>query len=90
MFHPRIGCAYFHVTGGAAQYLAQCIRDVQGVYFFDEFGQPEAMWKLRVQDLPALVIMDTHGYSLHDAIEEETALNLKKLLSPFLEEAPGS
>jgi fumarate hydratase class I len=74
------GCVYLHVTGGAAQYLAQCIRAVKEVHLLERFGQPEAMWVLAVQDLPALVTMDSHGASLHAVVEEESARNFKALL----------
>jgi len=74
------GCVYLHVTGGAAQYLARCIRDVKEVHLLERFGQPEAMWVLAVRDLPALVTMDSHGVSLHAAVEDETARNFQALL----------
>jgi tartrate/fumarate subfamily iron-sulfur-dependent hydro-lyase beta chain len=74
------GAVYLHVTGGAAQYLAQCIKAVLDVHLLEQFGQPEAMWVLKVEDLPALVTMDAHGVSMHAALEEQTALNLKQLL----------
>lgn len=74
------GSVYLHVTGGAAQYLARCIQAVKEVHLLDLFGQPEAMWVLAVQDLPALVTMDSHGKSLHAALEDETGRNFKALL----------
>lgn len=73
------GGVYLHVTGGAAQYLARCIKEVVGVHL-EEFGQPEAMWVLRVEDLPALVTMDASGASLHDEINTRSAQNIRKLL----------
>jgi len=74
------GCVYLHVTGGAAQYLARCIRAVKEVHLLERFGQPEAMWVLEVRDLPSLVTMDSHGESLHAAVEQESARNFKALL----------
>ena len=59
------GCVYFHAIGGAAQVLAECIKSVRGVYFMEEFGAPEAIWELEVQDFPVVVTMDSHGRSLH-------------------------
>lgn len=77
------GCAYLHAVGGAAQYLAECITKVEGVYL-EEFGQPESMWVLTVKDLPALVTMDAHGNSLHENILNDAAKRLEKLFSqPF-------
>jgi len=78
------GCVYLHVTGGAAQYLARCITAVKEVHLLERFGQPEAMWVLEVRDLPALVTMDSHGASLHAALEDETARNFKALLEEKL------
>lgn len=78
------GGVYLHVTGGAAQYLARCIKEVVGVHL-TEFGQPEAMWVLRVADLPALVTMDATGASLHAEIETRSAQNLRyQLERPFM------
>jgi len=77
------GCVYLHAAGGAAQYLAECITKVEGVYL-EEFGQPEAMWVLTIKDLPALVTMDSHGNSLHDKILNDSSKRLEELFSqPF-------
>ncbi len=74
------GGVYFHAVGGAAQYLAECIVKVEGVYL-EEFGQPESMWVLTVKDLPALVTMDAHGNSLHDHILNDSSKRLEELFS---------
>jgi fumarate hydratase class I len=48
-----------------------------------EFGTPEAMWHLRVQDFPAIVTMDAHGNSLHKDVEQASGAELAQLaLSP--------
>ncbi len=44
-----------------------------------EFGVPEAMWHLRVNNFPAIVTMDAHGNSLHADVEKATAEELEKL-----------
>jgi fumarate hydratase class I len=72
------GGVYLHAVGGAAQYLAECIVNVEGVYL-EEFGQPESMWVLTVKDLPALVTMDAHGNSLHDHILNDSSKRLEEL-----------
>jgi fumarate hydratase class I len=59
------GCVYFHAVGGAAQVLAERVKQVRGVSFLKEFGSPEAIWELEVENLPAVVTMDSHGNSLH-------------------------
>jgi fumarate hydratase class I len=64
-----VGCVYLSAIGGAAQYYAACIEEVEGVDFM-EFGIPEAMWHVRVKDFPAIVTMDAHGNSLHADVEK--------------------
>jgi fumarate hydratase class I len=76
----QLGCVYLHAIGGAAQVLAECIKAVRAVYFMEQFGAPEAIWELEVQDFPAVVTMDAHGNSLHREVfaASQTAL-LKRL-----------
>jgi fumarate hydratase class I len=74
----RYGCVYLHAVGGAAQLLAAHIREVLGVFFADQFGSPEAVWKLRVEKLPAVVTMDVRGNSLHQKIARESRRRLAK------------
>ena len=59
------GCVYLHAIGGAAQVLAECIKQVRNVYMMEKFGAPEAIWEFEVEDFPAVVTMDAHGNSLH-------------------------
>lgn len=59
------GAVYFHAIGGAAQVLAECVKKVRSVHFLEEFGSPEAIWELEVENFPAVVTMDSHGASLH-------------------------
>ncbi len=74
------GCVYLHAIGGAAQVLAECIRRVRNVYFLKEFGSPEAIWELEVQDFPAVVTMDSHGNSLHKEVFASSQAELSKRL----------
>ena len=62
------GCVYLHAVGGAAQVLAECIKKVRHVYLLEQFGSPEAIWELEVENFPAVVTMDAHGNSLHKEI----------------------
>lgn len=79
---------YLHVTGGAAQFLAERIVRVEAVHL-QEFGQPEAMWVLSVRNLPALVTMDSHGSSLHERVREESLVALNAAFGvPFTGEHP--
>lgn len=73
------GCVYLHLTGGAASYIARMVECVEDVHLL-EFGQPEAMWVLRVSGLPALVTMDSIGKSLHTDIENNSLEILQQLL----------
>lgn len=62
------GCVYLHGVGGAAQVLAECVKQVRNVYFLEQFGSPEAIWELEVVDFPAVVTIDSHGTSLHEEV----------------------
>ena len=64
----EFGCVYFHAVGGAAQVLAECVQEVRGVSFLEEFGAPEAIWELSIVRFPVVVTMDSHGRSLHQEI----------------------
>jgi fumarate hydratase class I len=72
------GAVYLNAVGGAAQFYARCIEQVNGVSLM-EFGTPEAMWHLQVRDFPAIVTMDAHGNSLHKDIEEQSGAVLETL-----------
>jgi len=79
------GAVYLNAIGGAAQYYARCIQDVVGVDLL-ELGTPEAMWRIRVKEFPAIVTMDAHGNSLHADVEKASATILAKLAEPFFVE----
>ena len=68
----EFGAVYLNAIGGAAQYYARTVRDVLDVNLLD-FGVPEAMWHLSVDNFPAIVTMDAHGNSLHAEVEKATA-----------------
>jgi fumarate hydratase class I len=75
------GAVYLNAIGGAAQYYADCITDVEGVDFL-EFGVPEAMWHLRVKNFAAIVTMDAHGNSLHQEVEKTALEKLSQFKEP--------
>ena len=62
------GCVYLHAVGGAARLLARCVDSVLDVFYYEEFGAPEAIWKLQVTDFPVIVTMDSTGRSLHQEV----------------------
>jgi fumarate hydratase subunit beta len=74
------GCVYLHAVGGAAQVLADCVKQVRNVYMMKEFGAPEAIWELEIVDFPAVVTIDAHGNSLHKTIFASSQAELAKRL----------
>lgn len=74
------GCVYLHAIGGAAQIYARCVRSVPNVYL-KEFGSPEAVWEMVVEDFPAVVTMDSHGRSLHQEVADDSKTRLQEVLA---------
>lgn len=74
------GCVYLHAIGGAAQIYARCVRRVPDVTL-EEFGSPEAVWTLEVEDFPAVVTMDSHGRSLHTEVSDASKVQLAKVIN---------
>jgi fumarate hydratase class I len=72
------GAVYLNAIGGAAQFYARAITQVDGVSLL-EFGTPEAMWHLTVEDFPAIVTMDAHGNSLHKDVEQASGAVLETI-----------
>ncbi|MFC5713244.1 fumarate hydratase [Thalassorhabdus alkalitolerans] len=75
------GGVYLNAIGGAAQYYADCIKDVKGVDLM-EFGIPEAMWHLEVEGFAAIVTMDSHGNSLHADVDKSSLEKLGQFKEP--------
>ena len=73
------GAVYLNAIGGAAQYYAETVKRVPGVYFLEEFGIPEALWLFEVENFAAIVTMDAHGNSLHADVEADSAGKLNAL-----------
>jgi fumarate hydratase class I len=71
---------YLHAIGGAATLIAQSVKQVLGVHKLD-FGVPEALWVLEVEDFPAVVTMDSHGNSLHAEVEASSKAAFERLLA---------
>ncbi|MDA8443374.1 MAG: Fe-S-containing hydro-lyase [Peptococcaceae bacterium] len=57
------GAIYFAAIGGAGAYIARCIKEAE-VIAYPELG-PEAVRKLRVENLPAIVAIDASGKSIY-------------------------
>ncbi len=75
----KCGAVYLSTIGGAASVLAEKTRRVIDVFKLKEFGVPEAMWLMEVKNFPAIVTMDAHGKSMHDAVKEESEKVYKEL-----------
>lgn len=54
---------YFGAVGGAAAYLARCVKEAE-VIAYEDLG-PEAVRKLVVEDFPAFVVNDVYGNDLY-------------------------
>lgn len=73
------GAVYLHAVGGAATLIADAVKEVLTVYK-EEFGVPEALWVIRVENLPLVVTMDSHGRSIHEEVRTASEENLRRLL----------
>lgn len=62
------GAVYFAAVGGAGALLSKCIKESE-VIAYDDLGT-EAIRKLRVEDFPVIVVIDSKGKNLY-----ETAVN---------------
>lgn len=71
---------YLHAIGGAATLIAQAVKEVVTVHKL-EFGVPEAMWVIRVEDFPLVVTMDSHEQSIHDQVEKASGEKFAELVS---------
>lgn len=71
---------YLHAIGGAGSLIAASVVEVIDVFKKDEFGSPEAFWKIRVRDFPTVVTMDSHGGSLHAEVLEKSKIRLAALV----------
>jgi fumarate hydratase class I len=71
---------YLHAIGGAASLIAQTVKEVIKVNKL-EFGVPEAMWVIRVEDFPVVVTMDSHGESIHEQVEARSREKFAELIA---------
>jgi len=61
------GAVYFVAIGGAGAFLSRCIKSSE-VVAYSELG-PEAVRKLTVENLPAIVAIDTNGNNIFEMIK---------------------
>ena len=77
----KFGAVYLHGIGGAGVYNAAAMVEVLDVFKKEEFGLPEAFWKVRFEDFAGIVTMDSHGKSLHEELGEKFDKQFKSLIS---------
>ena len=64
-------CVYFAAIGGAGALLSKCIKK-STVIAYDDLGT-EAIRKLEVENLPAVVVIDCKGNNLYETAVKEFA-----------------
>ena len=65
----RNNAVYFAAVGGAGALLSKCITSSE-VIAYDDLGT-EAIRKLTVEKLPAIVVIDTEGNNLYEMVSKE-------------------
>jgi fumarate hydratase class I len=71
---------YVHAIGGAGVTSAEKMIEVLDVFKLEEFGLPEAFWKVRFRNFPGIVTMDAHGKSLHEELGRDFDRRLAEIL----------
>ena len=66
----KYSCCYLHFVGGAGSFYAEKVKIIDR--FFSEFGMPESVWVLKVEELFGIVTMDSNKNDLHKKIREES------------------
>lgn len=65
----RNGAVYFAAVGGAGALLSKCIKKAE-VVAYDDLGT-EAIRRLEVENLPAIVVIDSKGNNLYETATAE-------------------
>ena len=63
------GAVYMAAVGGAGALLSKCIKEAE-VIAYDDLGT-EAIRRLRVENLPVIVILDSVGGNMYESAVEE-------------------
>lgn len=71
---------YLHAIGGAGSLIAASVDEVLDVFKKDEWGAPEAFWRIRVTDFPTVVTMDSHGASVHEDVAAASRARYEELI----------
>lgn len=67
----RNKAVYFAAVGGAGAILSKCIKKAD-VIAYDDLGT-EAIRRLEIEDLPAIVVIDSEGNNLYETAVKEYA-----------------
>lgn len=67
------GAVYFAAVGGAGALLSKCIKEAQ-VVAYEDLGT-EAVRKLRVENLPVIVVIDSLGNNLYETAVTDYKVN---------------
>ena len=63
------GAVYFAAVGGAGALLSKCIKESE-IIAYDDLGT-EAIRKLRVEDFPVIVVIDSKGNNLYETAVDD-------------------
>ncbi len=63
------GAVYFAAVGGAGALLSKCIKEAE-VIAYDDLGT-EAIRRMRVENFPAVVVIDSEGNNLYETAVDE-------------------
>ena len=58
------GCVYFGAIGGCGALLSKCIKKAE-IVAYPDLG-PEAIYRLEVENFPAVVVIDSFGENLYE------------------------
>lgn len=67
------GAVYFAAVGGAGALLSKCIKEAQ-VVAYEDLGT-EAVRKLKVEELPVIVVVDSQGNNLYETAVADYKVN---------------
>ena len=71
----QYGAVYFGAIGGAGALLSRCIVESE-IVAYEDLGA-EAIRRLKVQDLPVTVIIDSEGHNLYETGRQQYLKGLK-------------
>lgn len=75
----KYGYVYLQAAPGCAARLAQGIRSIEDVTWF-ELGMPEAVWDLNAEEFGPLVVgMDTEGRSIYDDLKKNAQKKIDEM-----------